>query len=80
MSEVHGVHVLGLFCSGFTWNHKIEPSLTVKWELLFLFSPARFLTHMKVKQQDDKVSPRSSKNMKQGSQYDYADLVDIHAG
>lgn len=55
MSEEHGKLDLGLpsLHSGFTWSDK--------WESLPLFSPARFLAHMKVKQQDTYVSPKSSK-------------------
>jgi len=34
---------------------------------------------MKVKKQGAELSPRSSKNMRQGSQYNYAGLVHIHA-
>lgn len=45
-----------------------------------LFSAAKFLAHMKVKQQDAKVSPKSSKNMKHSSQNNPAGLVHIQVG
>lgn len=82
MSEVRGGHDLGLssFCSGFTWSHKTQPNLRVKWESLPLFSAAKFLAHMKVKQRDAKVSPKSSKNMKHSSQNNPAGLVHIQVG